>query len=504
MLKKIPDYIQKYHMIEEGDTIVAGISGGADSVCLLFVLLEIQEQLSFTIEVVHVNHGIRPEAGEDARFVEELCRQKAVPFHLVEEDIKKRAKKSGRSEEEEGRLVRYQAFEKVLGSRQGKIAVAHNSNDRAETMLFHLFRGTGLTGAAGIRPVNGRIIRPLLCVERKEIEAWLSEQMLTFCTDATNAQDIYTRNRIRHHILNYAEENICRNAVANMNRSADQLLEAEEYMMRQTIEAVGRCIRAERTDACKETEGEKRASALAGAEAENKKIIINILEFLKEDEYLQGRILRWCLEQAAGSKKDLTSAHIRSVKQLLAKQGNGQLHLPYELIVYKKYDLGMIERKTLSEKENISQKEDEAIKEYEISIPGLKEYIRFEIPRLGVVEITAFLREDSQNIPQKSYTKWFDYDKITKSVVFRTKQPGDYLTINCKLGRKSLQDYFVNEKIPREERDRKYLLANGSHVIWVPGYRISEYYKITEETKAILQVRILENISKEERSHSNG
>lgn len=503
MIKKILDYIKKYHMIEEGDTIVAGISGGADSVCLLFVLLEIKKQFFLDIEVVHINHGIRREASEDALFVEELCRQNGLPFHLVEEDIKARAKESGRSEEEEGRLVRYRAFEKVLEGRQGKIAVAHNSNDRAETMLFHLFRGTGLAGAAGIPPVNGRIIRPLLCVERREIEAWLNGQELSFCTDVTNAEDIYTRNRIRHHILKYAEENICQGAVANMNRAADQLLEAEAYLATQTMNAVERCVTVEKAvNGSRQPEKVENISDEAGQKTG--RIMIKISELLKEEEYLQGRVLLWCLEQAAGSKKDLTANHVKGVRELFTKQGNGQIHLPYELIVYKKYDLGMIEKKVLPNGKDCPRENKKQFKEYLVSIPGPDEGYSFELQGLGIVEITAFPREDSQNIPEKTYTKWFDYDKITKSVMLRTKKPGDYLTINSKMGHKSLQDYFVNEKIPRENRDKIYLFAEESHVVWIPGYRISEYYKITEETKTVLQVKILEKMSKEERSHSNG
>ena len=503
MVKKILDYIQKYHMIEKGDTIVAGISGGADSVCLLFVLLKIRKQFLFDIEVVHINHGIRREASEDARFVEELCKKEGIPFHLIEEDVRARAKQSGRSEEEEGRLVRYRAFEKVLGGRQGKIAVAHNSNDRAETMLFHLFRGTGLLGAAGIPPINGKIIRPLLCVERKEIEAWLYEHNLSFCTDATNAKDIYTRNRIRHHILKYAEENICQGAVANMSRGADQMLDAEMYLAEQTLKVVEKCVTVESIDNEKPAE-EEDGEVLGSTKIVNRRIIIKITDFLQEDEYLQGRALLWCLEQAAGSKKDLTANHIKSIRELLTKKGNGQLHLPYELIVYKKYDLGMIERKNLQNKADEFAEDEKFPKEYTISLPGLSESCSFELQGLGMVEITAFSKEDSQNIPEKTYTKWFDYDKITKSVVLRTKKPGDYLTINSRMGHKSLQDYFVNEKVPRENRDKIYLLAEESHVIWIPGYRISEYYKITEKTKTILQVKILEKMSKEERSHSNG
>ncbi len=126
---------------------------------------------------------------------------------------------------------------------------------------------------------------------------------------------------------------------------------------------------------------------------------------------------------------------------------------------------------------------------YQIPLPT-SEPLSVCIPWLGVVEFTVFSRKDSQNIPQKTYTKWFDYDKITSSIMFRTKRPGDYLTINRQMGHKSLQDYFVNEKIPREDRSRIYLLAEENHVLWVPGYRISEYYKIHKNTRTVLQVDV--------------
>lgn len=466
MIKKVLAYIEKYQMIASKDTIVAGVSGGADSVCLLFMLLEIQRQIPFSLEVVHINHGIRQDAAEDACFVKELCEKEGVPFHLVEADIKERAKARGISEEEAGREVRYQAFEEALSDKQGRIAVAHNSNDRAETMLFHLFRGTGLAGAGGIPPVNGKVIRPLLCLKREEIERWLEAKGISFCQDSTNAEDLYTRNRIRHHILTYAEKEICKGAVVNMNRAADQFLGAEEYIRRQTAEAMKRC---------------------ALKEKEHRKVIIKIPEFLKEDAYIRGRILLESVAMAAGCKKDITAAHIKSMEMLFEGEGNKEIHLPYDITVYKKYELGMIQRKEKrKDREFPGQQEEET---YQIPLPLLKPFTVC-IPGLGKAEFTVFSRKDSQNIPQKTYTKWFDYDKITSSVMFRTKRPGDYLTINQQMGHKSLQDYFVNEKVPREDRSRIYLLTEGSHVMWIPGYRISEYYKIHKNTRTVLQVAV--------------
>lgn len=281
MIGKIMDYIKEYEMIQENDVVIAGVSGGADSVCLLFVLLEIQKKMPFQIRVVHVDHGIRKEAGRDAAFVEQLCRENKLSFYLERADVPALSKSSGLSVEEEGRRVRYQAFEKALGKDTGKIAVAHNSNDRAETMLFHLFRGTGLRGMSGIRPVNGRVIRPLLCVSRQEIEAWLTQKGLSYCEDSTNSEDVYTRNRIRHHILPYAQQQICQGAVGNMNRAAQELFLANEFVERKTREALSECVREQAKD----------------------RICVQLPLFLKQDPYLKGRILLSLLSQLHGSQK---------------------------------------------------------------------------------------------------------------------------------------------------------------------------------------------------------
>lgn len=468
-------------MIEAGDTIVAGVSGGADSVCLLFVLLKIREKIPFRLAVVHVNHMVRPDAGEDAAYVRSLCKRHRLTFYLHEINMKEYAEKNGLSEEEAGRQIRYGAFEDALKKEMsaGKIAVAHNSNDRAETMLFHLFRGTGLTGASGIKPVNGNIIRPLLCIERKEIEDWLTEKGITYCQDSTNEEDIYTRNRIRHHILLFAEKDICSGAVKHMNQAADNLLEAEEFIRRQTELA------------------KKKVMCFRGGEHQENGVQIHIPDFMAQDEFLQGRILLSCIEEAAGGRKDITAVHIRNIIKLFGSDGSKEIHLPGGLIVYKKYDLGMIYKEgPVKLPENNKKIENNGIfevkSEYDESIQD-----KLEIPGLGSVEITVFPYKKHENIPEKRYTKWFDYDKITRSILFRTRKAGDYLTINSRMDHKSLQDYLVNEKVPKDERDCFYVLAEEAHILWVPGHRISEYYKVSDDTRNILQVKVITERRKE-------
>ncbi len=477
MIEKVFRYIQKYQMIKEGDTIVAGISGGADSVCLLFVLTEIRKRIPFHLAVVHVNHGIRMEAKEDAEYVRLLCAKQKIPFYLKEADVKVYAKEQGISEEEAGRIIRYRAFEEVLlkerDNEGGKIAVAHNSNDCAETMLFNLFRGTGLKGLIGIKPVNGNIIRPILCLERKEIEEYLANRKLKYCHDYTNDGDGYTRNKIRHHILPYAEEEVCSHVVEHMTLTATHLDGAQEYIQKQTYLARKRCC---------EDVGE---------------IAIRITDFMKEDEYLQGQILLSLLEEISPGRKDITAAHISQIKDLIHKDGSKEIDLPYGIKVCKVYDVVTIKREPL--KKNGVPDETKIVQEYVLEGHG-----KLSVPGLGIVEFTVFPYNKNENIPQKTYTKWFDYGKIKQSVLLRKRQQGDYLTINNQMSKKSLQDYLVNEKVPKADRNYIYVLADASHIMWVPGHRISEYYKVTENTERVLQVKIVQNLTQEERSHENG
>lgn len=483
IFEKVKEYIGKYHMIAPGDTVAAGVSGGADSVCLLLMLYALAEEMDFSLIAVHVNHGIRPEAAADAAYVEKLCRERGIPFELAKKNVKEYARREHLSDEEAGREVRYHVFEEVLqkygggvcgmdADGCGKIAVAHNANDRAETMLFHLFRGTGLTGAGGIRPIRGNIIRPLLCLGREEIEEFLREKETLFCIDRTNLEDTYTRNRIRNHILPFAEKEICHGAVMHMCQTADFLLEADEYIRRQAEKVCKNCV--------------------VGADEE--KIVLDIKKLRKEELLIRKQVLLRCMEMLAAGRKDITSVHVEELEKLLGKQGSKQLSMPYGLKARKEY-----ERLMLYREDGRSHADGQVfLKEIAVKLPEtLGDMAKLDIPGLGIVEFTVFSKEKAYEIfdkfeiiSGKTYTKWLDYDKITKSLMFRTRKTGDYLTINKSLSKKKLKKYMIEEKIPKAERENLYVLADGSHIIWVPGCRISEYYKITEETRYILKVRL--------------
>ena len=236
MLEKVENYIRQWKMLEKGDKVVVGLSGGADSVCLFLILEELRKKIGFEILAVHVNHGIRgEEAKADEEFVKTLCEKKEIPCRSVSVDIPKMAVEYRMSEEEAGRTARREIFEQAAEEWGGtRIALAHHQDDNAETFFLHLARGSGLRGLGGIYPVNGMYIRPLLCVGRKEIEDYLKGREMSYCIDATNMEDAYMRNRIRNHVIPYFKENINE----KMSKSRGNVIYAEDLVKHFGVDAV--------------------------------------------------------------------------------------------------------------------------------------------------------------------------------------------------------------------------------------------------------------------------
>lgn len=452
---KVKKYIEENSMIEAGDTIVAGVSGGADSVALFLVLTELTKELSFSLKVVHVNHGLRKEAAKEAEYVEALCRERNIPFILKEYDVKAYAKAASKGTEEAGRMLRYQSFSEALcGCSTGKIAVAHHMNDQAETMLFHLFRGTGAKGLSSIAPVRDNVIRPLLCVTRQEIEDFVTSRKVSFCVDASNKSDEYTRNRIRNLIIPSIEENVSKDAVLHMAQTAKQLRELNAFA---------------------ESEARKTYERLVISRNSNR-IVLDKKEFLSSYIYVRKLLIKYVIDELVPHNRDITQAHIESVAEVAQKDGSHSINLPYKIVFTVLYDT--IEATTKTE----SPKSFEGCK---LATDG-----KTTIPGFG--SIACEVKEKSADFEpsRKKYTKCFDYDKIEQCLEVRTRNSKDFIIINSAGGTKRLQDYFVNEKIPAKERDTVPVIADGNHIIWVVGYRISEAVKVTESTKRVLYITV--------------
>ncbi len=485
---RVQHYMDQLNMAPRGSRILLGVSGGADSVCLLHVLDRLAAANDWALAVVHVNHRIRREAGEDAVFVRKLCEQLEIPFFLREADVESLAKEWGMSTEEAGRRVRYQAFEETAAVFEAdRIAVAHNRNDRAETLLFHLFRGTGLAGMASIRPIRDQIIRPLLETGREEIEAWLAAEGIPFCTDQTNHTDDYTRNRIRRHVLPYVRTEICAEADVHLAQEAELLEQTSDFVARMTDEAFARCANvfggnpADRKLCAAET-GNWEAEQTQ-EEAAEYGVSFGIEEFLREDPFLQSHMILLALKKVTGGGKDIGMQHVRDVQSLFMGISGRRIMLPYRAEAVRSFGEVLIIRER-TEKGLLLQKIGVIDLKSQLDAAGTAQIL---LPGIGMMEYSLETWEKSQVIPEKRYTKWLDYDKI-ESLVLRTRQPGDYLTVNDLLQKKSLKEYLIQEKIPASQRAVLPLLADGNHILWVVGHRISSAVKVGESTRRLLRV----------------
>ncbi len=456
IIDRVLKYMTQHQMITKGEGIIVGVSGGADSICLLFVLKEISRQMSIRLYVVHVNHGIRGEKAEkDGVFVENICRDWQIPFYLINENVIDYATVEGFSVEEAGRILRYKAFEKIREECHAtKIAVAHHKNDQAETVLFNLFRGSGIKGLGGINPVRDNIIRPLLCLERKEIEQFLEKKAINYCIDETNADTTYKRNVIRNKIVSIAEKEIQERVVEHIADTAILMQEAECYIYE---------------EAKKEWEYivTKKKSIL----------YLEIQELVKSKYIIQTYLIRMCLEKLSGDLKDISARHITNILELLKKPVGKSISLPNDLIARRDYKNIVIYKK--------EHEENHLPVRVSVNIPG-----RIELKNGAYISFQIEKSENVKDIEQKLYTKWFDYDKIISGLLLRNREPNDFLYINSKMEKQSIKSYFINSKIPKDSRDKVLLLAEGSHILWVIGYRISEKCKISDETKNILKVQV--------------
>ena len=448
MLQRTMVYMKQQNIDLSGEKILIGLSGGIDSVCLFHIL----KDLGCRLEAVHVHHGIRgEEADRDESFVKELCEQYNIPLHGYRFDVPKISKEQHLSEEEAGRLVRKKAFAEVLEKCGAKYAaLAHHSNDRAETFLFNLSRGTGVKGLGAMMPVQGNIIRPLLWAKREEIEKYVQKNAYAFVEDGTNASVQYTRNKIRHQLLPVLEE-VNPKSVAHICSAAEKLSAVSAYIDREA----------------------EKLCRLSAVMYQNEVQIFKFA-FYQGDVVLRIPVLQKCVEYLGGSLVNITEEHLSRLLKLFGMQTGKEIHLPYGIRAVRTYEgIRMFLR-------------EEKVKTEPVEITGEGTYVFGGM----TFKVSVESWDERKIFSIKNYTKCFDYDKIKGNVFLRTRESGDYLEINKDHGRKSLQDYLVNEKVPKDERDRVMLLSDGSHILWVVGKRISEYYKVTKETKKVLKVQV--------------
>lgn len=444
--KKIKSFIERYKLIEPNDTLVIGVSGGADSMTLLHYLYTHQDEYKVNLKAAHIHHGIREEAEGDAQYVKEMCNKWHIPFYRHDCNIKQLAEERKISEEEAGRQERYNFFISLLNE-NGKIVTAHNMNDQAETMIMRFVRGTDIKGLGGIAPKRDNIIRPLLCVTRAEIERYCNAHELAYKQDATNFIPIYTRNKIRLECLPYIERELNPSVIKVLGEHSTLYREEEAFLEEMTYKVYESVV-----------------------EEKEKFMQIQNESFNAQHDYMKKRLVYLCIRKLAGSSKDITTKHIEDSIKLISGQNGKKITLPYGIILEKAYDITVIKcagEKTLEFQHNL--------------MLGTQ-----CIEALGInLELSVIDNEGIQK-DEKIYTKYIDYGKIKSGLQIRCRRPGDYMTLGNVT--KKLNRIFIDDKIPQSKRDKWPLITDGSEVVWIIGGRLNTNYYITEATNKILQI----------------
>lgn len=453
MLAKVKHTMQQYAMAKNGDTIVIGLSGGADSVVLTHILWQIAKIEAFSLKAVHVHHGIRGiEADADAAFSRQFAESLGIPFFLHHLDVPAEAKQRGMGEEETGRLLRYEIFRNIAGT-DGKIAVAHHMGDQAETLLMRLCRGTGLYGMTGIPPVRGNIIRPLLFCTRTQIEDYCKTNHLSFRQDSTNFDITYTRNRLRHQVLPLLEE-VHTGSTNHLAQTASQLALENDFMEQQAKEAF--------TAVCMASDD----------------ITLSCHALSALHPALCMRVLRIAIAQAkpAHGLHNITQKHLLAVYDLLTKQSGKTLQLPSHLNVTRSYDALIFSDKPEMEESSFC---------YPLTLDTIT-----PIPEARLSVLLSLTDKKNAEIPSDCCTIFLDYDKITGELTCRSRNAGDFITLSG--GTKKLKKLWIDEKIPQQLRQQLPLIACGKEIVWIYGRQVSTTFLPDAATKRYLCIKIME------------
>ena len=482
-VRQMHRFILRHAMIENGETVLVAVSGGADSLALLYGLHALHSQLNCQLHVVHLNHCFRPDADADADFVQEHAARLGVSCTLQRAEVPHLRKEWKLSVEAAARRARYQFFEEVckqIGAT--KVALGHHRDDTAETVLMNLIRGSGSTGLKGITPVREfKFIRPLMGFTREQIETFLVSIDVTPLHDSTNTDTRYVRNRIRHVLIPRLESDYNPNIRAGLSRMADVLGTESEYLDTVAQAAFETC-RVRDPD---------RVKTLATLES----IVLDRAKFQQLHIAVQRRVLRQSFFEMSGDTSDLYFTHCEAMRSLIEGDApSAMLALPNGLRFRRVYQSLIFEVNTSSSVSLPIRIENFA---YPLAVPG-----RTFIAALNT-EITAELGDigsrEVRTLPDGRFEAIFDYERVREAFIdfpsaafpltVRNRRQGDRLQPYGMRGTKKIKDFMIDAKVPRDARDRIPLLVCGDEVLWIVGYTTSEPFKIHPGTRHYLHLR---------------
>lgn len=440
-MEKVKEFIVKNNLIEKGQVIGVGVSGGSDSMALLNILVGLQEELDFEVVGIHINHGIREESRDEEEFVVSKCRNLGVRVYKFKIDAIKLSKEKNQSIETAAREGRYDVFKSLIKKDVvDKIALAHHELDQAETILMHIFRGSGTLGATGMEPVRDKVfIRPILNLSKKEIMDYIMERNIDYVEDKSNADSAYNRNFLRNVILPQIAQR-WPGVETNLVNFGKILKEDEKFINNHVYD-----------DAVLYEEDNARIplSYFVYPEAIVNRLIIKVLKNI-------------------GFVKDFERKHVEMIKDVALNKENGtRVKLPYDITVIKEYDYLTILNKYHEKKEFLSE-----LKIGETVVPGFGTIVVKKVAKVHGREGCLYV----------------DIKKLPKHAVWRFRHDGDIFT-KFGGGTKKLKSFLIDKKIPVRLRDTLPVLTVGNEVFVIAGVEISDKVKV-EESKSILEIQV--------------
>ncbi|MCK5392167.1 MAG: tRNA lysidine(34) synthetase TilS [Deltaproteobacteria bacterium] len=451
MLARVKKTLKKYNMLTQGEKVVLGVSGGADSIAMLYALNELIDY-GLELIVAHLNHGIREEeAKRDSDFVKETAKSLGLTFVYGEVDTLKFKEESALSLEDAARTLRYKFFNQVLNKHYAtKIATAHTMDDQAETVLMRLLRGSGSKGLSGIPPVSNSIVRPLIDTSRSEVEEYLRSKKVEWVEDTTNESKEFLRNRVRHDLL-VELESYNPQIKETLSRTADILRAEEEFISKEALKHFGDIFSPNKSE-----------------------LIGDLKHYRNIDKSLRFSLLRLAIEKITGSLKNISSIHIVSADDfLLSDAASGEVELPQGTVMVKGYDIFLVTKKSELEREF----------SYTIQTVGKWSFPEFEV-ELSILK-TDTLDENDESVA------YFDPETVKFPLQVRNFNPGDRFSPLGMTTSKKLQDYFTDIKLPQFLRSRVPIFICSGEIMWLGGIRLDNRFKITDKNKEVLMIKLI-------------
>ena len=463
LLEQVKRTIDRYRLLDKGDRLIVGVSAGVDSMVLLHLLSAYRQEFDLSLIVAHVNHGLRPEESEkEMELVKKESERLGFTFEYGQFNVKEFQKVGGISLQDAARRIRFHFFNVLLQKyNANKIALGHHADDQVETVLLRLMRGSGLKGLKGMLPIReGRVIRPLLEVWRREIESFAEEMKISYLLDSSNLKKNYLRNQLRLSLIPLIEKEYQPNFKKIVLKTSTVLRKENDYLERETEESYQKIVR----------EGKDTLS-------------FGFSEYQSLHPAIQWRIVQKMLGRIDTGEMILEEGEWLEVSQIYKKLEQPSpsflLELPHGVCLEKRYDL------VLMKKEWVKQ-----IPPFEIELisPG-RTYIE-EIEKEVVIEETS--RDDKfKDLYGLPNVVLLDYQNLQFPLKIRNFRPGDRFQPLGVKGTQKLKEFFIDHKIPKFERPRIPLLISGEMIAWVVGYRIDERVKITEDTQRVLKVKVM-------------